>query len=1287
MEVIIFFILQILVMITFASINCNGLRSTSKIKNVFNSSEFADVIALQETHWDDDFIERIKHIIDGHVYYSNCPNGFKGVAFVVRRNAHNRVKSVACDNVGRFIKMTLSMEDTELDIINVYAPNVVSERVRFFNELAGNITETPVMVMGDFNTVLSKLDRSSKVLESDTSRAALNKAAQLFQLEDVWRNRHPDTTGYSWRRRVEGCLRQSRIDYCLMSRLLLRHCNSTYYRRTSFSDHSIMYIKCDFSEVERGPGLYIFNNALLKDDTFCDGILRIIDNCFTCPLFVNDICVWWDNLKYKMKMFSQQYGKKLQKEKYRKINEIQTKLDHEYRRAGLITNYNLDTIADLELQLAEFEEQKCQGAALRAKAQYIHESDKCTKYFLNLEKCRQEDKLIKCLETGSGQVTATKDILHEAFNFYSDLYKNDDIDNDALSAMLGNIECFLNEADSELCDSPVTLDEIKYALFGMSLSKSPGNDSLTVEFYKHFWDHLGPLLIEVYEDIFRAGNLTRVMKSGVITLIYKQRGDKTLLKNWRPISLLNVDYKIISRCFANRLKKVIGSVINSCQTCCIPGRDIADTICSLRDAMCYAERENIESYFLKLDQMKAFDRVSHDFLFATLERFGFGEYFRKWIKIFYKDIRSAVKCNGHISKYFNVNKSVRQGCPISAMLYVLSVEPLGALIRKARNVNGLAIPGSPERCLLFQHADDTTICVTDRSSLSNVLQLVNSYGSVSNSKLNVEKSEVLCIGSDTRDTSIDSVPVVKDCMKVLGVYLGPNNVTCNRKNWKDKFKSIQTLINSWRQRKLSIHGRATVIKALLMSKLWYCMFVLPVDMDVIHNIKALCMDFLWMSKSHLVASESIIDCAKNGGLNVPDILHKLYAFRLKFLGRFFNPVHSSVWKEFFRYFLRSWKNLNMYIPLFFTHCHNNILLGLPPFYVEMLSAWSLFQKCVNVNVINDQQILYQPVFCNPRFCSLGLSHTVNMFLAAELFCLKDFLYIVIPGFLPVKAIREMVLSKYPETPVKEIDRVYQLVVSSIPIHWLEKLSCSVLPDENNCELSFIVADKEVCLCDLTTRSLYGILRERLIKKPAGSVFWQNVLNLDINVFWSHLFIPGKCPESIQLDWKILHNCIFTGEKLFRCGIRDTDACVKCNTMVENVLHLFVFCPTNAEFLKYIWELLEVMFQYVSPAVLNDLNFNHLILFGLPYRSRRINCNFVNIICSLARLTMYKVRNLQLLGVRSASCKALFRSMLSSNIRASGMHWKRNRVRFNRVYVYKNPFVKVVLEDIVIDLPP
>ncbi|CAC5417322.1 unnamed protein product [Mytilus coruscus] len=131
------------------------------------------------------------------------------------------------------------------------------------------------------------------------------------------------------------------------------------------------------------------------------------------------------------------------------------------------------------------------------------------------------------------------------------------------------------------------------------------------------------------------------------------------------------------------------------------------------------ENDELEGYIVKIDQEKAFDRESHEYIFKILKQFGFGDVFIKWIEIFYTRINSCVKCNEFLTPYFGVDNLIRYGCPISALLYVLAAEPLQCNIRENVNISGIKIPHTTDEALIFQHADDTALTVSDKSSIIN----------------------------------------------------------------------------------------------------------------------------------------------------------------------------------------------------------------------------------------------------------------------------------------------------------------------------------------------------------------------------------------------------------------------------------------------------------------------------------------------------------------------------------------------------------------------------------------
>ena len=185
------------------------------------------------------------------------------------------------------------------------------------------------------------------------------------------------------------------------------------------------------------------------------------------------------------------------------------------------------------------------------------------------------------------------------------------------------MERSLEPEQALLCEGPLTVAECRAALFGMARCKSPECDGFPAEFYMKFWDILGDDLVDVLNFCFSSGYLTRTERRGVISLSFK-KGDRLDPRNWRPISLLNVDYKIASRAIAGRLLKVIHLLVSPDQSCGVPGRYIADSVAFLRDVVSFASSSGSPVAVLSLDQEKAFDRVDWGFLRSTFVKMGFG---------------------------------------------------------------------------------------------------------------------------------------------------------------------------------------------------------------------------------------------------------------------------------------------------------------------------------------------------------------------------------------------------------------------------------------------------------------------------------------------------------------------------------------------------------------------------------------------------------------------------------------------------------------------------------------
>lgn len=166
-----------------------------------------------------------------------------------------------------------------------------------------------------------------------------------------------------------------------------------------------------------------------------------------------------------------------------------------------------------------------------------------------------------------------------------------------------------------------------------------------MEFYVVFRDLLGRDRVDVFNASLETGLLHFSQREALIALIFK-KGDRLEHKNWRPISLLSVDYKLCARVLSGRLLKVIATVVAPDQTCGVPGRYIGENVAFLRDLVDLTNEYNLPVALLSLGQEKAFDRVDWPFLFGTLAKMGFGDNFIRWVKFFYTDVRSSVLVNG-----------------------------------------------------------------------------------------------------------------------------------------------------------------------------------------------------------------------------------------------------------------------------------------------------------------------------------------------------------------------------------------------------------------------------------------------------------------------------------------------------------------------------------------------------------------------------------------------------------------------------------------------------------------
>ena len=516
----------------------------------------------------------------------------------------------------------------------------------------------------------------------------LNELINILELEDIWRLKHGNIKRFTWRQKNPRV--QCRLDYFLISTNVTDLVVDSTILPSILSDHSPIAVTLKYiPEPTRGPGHWKLNVSLLKEEDYKTQIRHNIAAWLEKYENLDNENLKWDLMKYEIRKFSIAYSKNKRKQQ---IDEQVIKERELIELEQIESQADEETLRRMDVLKADLEQihlNKAQGAIIRSRAQWSEEGEKSTAYFFNLEKQNAIKKSIRRLVYKEKEITNPDDILKAMKEYYEEIYSWKKIDFSKTDIFTNMAIPKLNREDQEKCEGLISLDECSKVLHTLAKNKAPGNDGLQIEFYIEFWKELGHLLIKSYNYSFANGLLSTSQRQACITLLSKNGKDRLSIENWRPISLLNVDYKIMSKCIAERIKNVLVKLIDETQTGFIKGRNISDGMRAILDVVEETVISNREGMLITIDFQKAFDSLSWDYLFKSLHTFKFGMEFIKWVKLCYTDISSCIMNNNSSSQYFNVKRGVRQGDSLSPYLFILAVELMSIEIRTNKEIRGL----------------------------------------------------------------------------------------------------------------------------------------------------------------------------------------------------------------------------------------------------------------------------------------------------------------------------------------------------------------------------------------------------------------------------------------------------------------------------------------------------------------------------------------------------------------------------------------------------------------------
>jgi hypothetical protein len=218
--------------------------------------------------------------------------------------------------------------------------------------------------------------------------------------------------------------------------------------------------------------------------------------------------------------------------------------------------------------------------------------------------------------------------------------------------------CPLDICHGTTLDRPIILEELSAALKEMAPSKAPGPNGVTMVLYKHLWPTIGPNYLSMLENALTQGKFHHGVTEGLITLLHKEEGRSTL-NNWRPITLLNVSYKLFAKTLQRRLQSILMEVISLDQSAFLPMRFIMDNIFLTYETIHYAKQSKQPLLFLKLDFSKAYDKVDLGFLFKALDQIGFPSRFLQMTQMLFKNVMARVSVNGQSTEAFPIQQGIR----------------------------------------------------------------------------------------------------------------------------------------------------------------------------------------------------------------------------------------------------------------------------------------------------------------------------------------------------------------------------------------------------------------------------------------------------------------------------------------------------------------------------------------------------------------------------------------------------------------------------------------------------
>ena len=1195
----------------FLTLNCKGQGDElkRKIQYQYARDMKADIILFQETHstkgteniWKNQWG-------NGQTWFSHGESNARGVAIHVTNKVNPKVHNITTDSEGRWICLDIETHTQRFMIVNVYAPNDHTEQKCFYRKLREHLhnevkKEHKLIIGGDFNLIMNptKDKQGGRLNRNDAAREILNNLLEDHDLIDAWRAKNRFRQEFTFEQPSKGV--RCRLDMWFIPADWLQMTRNCKIVPSVKTDHKAveMTIKGKLY-TPRGPGIWKLNTTVLQEENYRKIIEETIKIAKKDSIEANhNSWTKWEHIKSKCREASMKYC--IERAAKRRKKELDL-LDELKILEETVHELDEETLSKYKLtkeKLEENYEETVRGNIIRTRAKWIAQGEKSTKYFFGLEKRNFTNQCIYQLKTKNDKLlTNPREILNEVADHFQTFFEEKNItptSNPIAEPFFRDVPK-LNLEDKEWLESPLTEEELQTALFEMANNKSPGEDGLPAEFHKTFWNLIKDDFFECIQYCWKEKLLPDALCRGVIRLIPKPEKELLEIPNWRPITLLNVDYKILSKVLANRLKEVLKSLISEDQTGFVKGRYIGENIRMLLDLMEYMDETQTEGFLLSLDIEKAFDSIDHEFIFEALKAFGFGTNFIQWTKIIMKRGKSCAINNGYTSRYFELKRGTRQGDPISGYLFILALELLSICIRNHPGIEGIPINGMEYK--LSQYADDTTVTVKNTESIKNVLIVLENFEKISGLRVNKNKTQACGLGKlKNCDELVHGIHVRPDPVKVLGIWLSEDKRILKNRNLVDKLGKIKRSLHAWHTRGLTLYGKSLILKSLGISQLVYHLMLLHADDKYLKEIEKFITEFIWNGPNKAKVKRTVlIQPYEKGGIKLPCIATTDESLKFGWAKRMLDEGNTK-WCGILDYKLKKFGGLKYLLKCNFDENEVAKSGKINEFYSKILALYAkLAETGKNPN---DAQKERGQIINNNRFIKIGRK---TCFFNE----LKENRADIVANFLDIEG------KPLPYDEIKTRHNLakmnyltYRQIISAIPGDWKMDMNEFKTPQ---IEIPSLYTNRQ-----WAKQTLIQNRRE----EATALKTWDEIMEPKDDKFWERTFglirAVTKETKMQQFQFRIVHRILATNSRLHKYGKKESPNCHACPAVKDTVEHALLECPQVNQF----WSSVIERFCQLEHSETFDPTIENTIL-GQTSNSQ--NIQKFNFVCLHAKYYIY-----------------------------------------------------------------